>query len=121
MKLLVFGSRKWLNQKAVERELAKYPKDTIIVHGAAPGADNIAGFVAELQGKPVRPYPANWTKFGLAAGPIRNQEMIDKEHLPHESIDRALCFHEDPNFGVGSKDMKARCDKAGIEVDVFRR
>ena len=45
MKVLVCGSRKWLEQKPIERELRKLPPGTIVVHGACRGADNIAGYV----------------------------------------------------------------------------
>lgn len=105
----------------VERELRTLPAGTIVVHGAAPGADNIAGYVAAALGFQVRPYPAQWQLHGKAAGPIRNQEMLDKEHPDQDGVpfDKAICFHRDPNLGVGSKDMKARCDAAGIPVDVF--
>lgn len=123
MKVLVFGSRKWLSQKAVERELSKLPPGTTIIHGAAPGADNIGGYVAKQLGFTVRSYPAQWEKHGKGAGPIRNQEMLDKEHREDERYDKALCFHEDPNLGVGSADMRRRLEAADppIPLEIFRK
>lgn len=123
MKVLVFGSRKWVEQGIIERELSKLPHGTVVVHGAASGADNIGGYVATKLGFEVRPYPADWGRFGLGAGPARNQKMLDEEHLPHEPLDLALCFHEDPNLGKGSADMRDRIAKASpaIELRVFRR
>ncbi len=123
MKVLVFGSRKWLEQSVVERELKSLPAGTIIVHGAAPGADNIGGYVAARLGFEVRAYPADWNKYKLGAGPVRNQQMLDEEHVPGEPIDLALCFHEDPNLGKGSADMRDRLATANpsIELRVFRR
>lgn len=122
VKVLVFGSREWLDQAPVERELAKLPSGSTVIHGACRGADNIAGFVAKKLGLVVREYPANWKKHGRkAAGPLRNQQMLDEEHRPDEPYDFALCFHKDPGLGVGSRDMKARCDAVGIRVDVHRR
>mgnify|MGYP001558193226 FL=1 len=123
MKVLVFGSRKWLSQRAVERELSKLPPGTVIIHGAAPGADNIAGYVAEQLGFVVRKYPANWTLFGRGAGPIRNRQMLEEEH-PHPdgtTFDLAICFHEDPNLGVGSADMRTCLLKAepAIPLEIF--
>ncbi len=104
--------------------LRELPSGTTVIHGDAPGADRIAGFVAELLNFPVRKYPANWTKYGLFAGPTRNQEMLDKEHLESEPIDKAFCFHEDPKLGKGSKDMKIRLDHAKppipVEVCILR-
>lgn len=121
MKVLVFGSRDWLDQAPIERELAKLPKETVIVHGACRGADNIAGYVAEKLGLTVRRYPAKWDLYGTRAGTLRNQQMLDAEHLPEEPYDFALCFHKDPGLGIGSRDMKARCDQASIRVDIFRK
>lgn len=124
MKVLVFGSRKWVAQGVVERELKKLPAGTIVIHGAAPGADNIGGYVASQLGFEVRAYPADWKRHGLAAGPLRNQQMLDEEHTESKGFfDRALCFHEDPNLGKGSADMRDRLKKAvpPIELQVFRR
>lgn len=124
MKILLCGSRKWLNQKAIERELDKYSPG-ILVHGKAPGADNIGGYVAKLRGWEVRVYPARWDLYDRGAGPIRNQEMLDKEHPDADGlfIDLALAFHEDPNFGVGTRDMLSRLREADppILIETFRR
>lgn len=124
MKVLVFGSRKWMKQAVVEREMKKLPPGTIVVHGAAPGADNIGGFVGQKLGFEVRPYPADWQTHGKAAGPIRNQKMLDKEHTKDRGFfDLALCFHEDPNLGKGSADMRERILNVDppIELRIFDR
>lgn len=121
MKVLVCGSRKWLEQRPVERELRKLPPGTIIVQGACRGADNIAGYVGEILGFEVRPYPAAWERLGRRAGIIRNQEMLDKEHREDEPIDKVLAFHEDLCVGSGTADMVRRAEEAGIPVEVFVR
>jgi hypothetical protein len=125
MKILVFGSRKWVNQGAVERELAKLPPETVIVHGAAAGADNIGGYVAKRLKFEVRPYPADWMTHGKAAGPQRNQRMINEEHPDSDGMffDLALCFHEDPGLGKGSHDMHKRLLNLDppIEIRIFDR
>lgn len=123
MKVLVCGSREWVDQASIARELAKLPPDTILVHGACRGADNIAGYVGRLLGFKIRPYKANWTDFKKGAGPIRNQEMLDKEHPDSDGlyIDKVLAFHEDPRLGKGTRDMVGRANRAVpyIEVTVF--
>lgn len=120
MKVLVCGSRTWLNQKVIERELAQFPDGTILIHGACRGADNISGYVARARGFEVRPYPANWGKYGKGSGPIRNQQMLDKEHPDSEGayIDLVLAFHEDPNLGHGTRDMVERAQKANPPIPV---
>jgi hypothetical protein len=82
------------------------PHDTTIVCGGARGADAHAEHSALLLSLPVEVYYANWHKYGKAAGPIRNQEMIDS------GIDKVIAF----DGGAGTLDMKARARKAGIEV-----
>lgn len=109
-----------MSQAVIRRELEKLPEGTIIVHGACRGADNIAGFVATILGFEVRAYPARWEVLGRRAGIVRNQEMLDKEHLPDEPIDLVLAFHEDPALGTGTANMVRLAEQAGIEVQVFR-
>ncbi len=115
MKVLVFGSRRWIEQTPIERRLRQLPSGTTIVHGAAAGADNIAGYVAGLLGLPVKPYPANWVLHGKAAGPIRNQFMLDD----NPDLDLALGFIL--KGSPGSTDMLRRAKLANIPVEVLKR
>lgn len=78
MRVIVTGSRHWTDRKAIRGELEKLPSDAIVVHGGAKGADSIAGEVAAELGLQVEVFPANWREFAKSAGPIRNQEMLDK-------------------------------------------
>jgi hypothetical protein len=116
MKVLVFGSRHWLEQRPVQERLRKLPPGTIIIHGACRGADNIAGYVAEALGFTVRSYPALWDKHGKMAGFIRNQQMLDEEHLPEEPIDLAIAFDLGGN---GTDDMRKRATSVGIPVETI--
>lgn len=82
-RILVTGSRDWEDASVIEAELMKVWKrfgcdpDTILVSGQCPtGADHIAEQVWYTLGLPVELHPANWTKFGKAAGPLRNREMV---------------------------------------------
>ncbi len=50
MKILVTGSREWTKRDPIRRELSKYPAGTILVHGAADGADSIAGEIGKELG-----------------------------------------------------------------------
>jgi hypothetical protein len=52
------------------------PVITKIVHGDAQGADSWAKLWAIRNNIEQKPYPANWDKYDLAAGPIRNTEML---------------------------------------------
>ncbi|GAH13743.1 unnamed protein product, partial [marine sediment metagenome] len=48
-----------------------------IVSGCAAGADALGERYAEERGYSVKRFPANWGKYGKAAGPIRNKEMSE--------------------------------------------
>jgi len=94
MKIIVFGSREWMDEGIIYRVLSKLPKDTILVTGYARGADRIADNIGRRLGFDVRAYPANWDKHGNSAGPIRNREMLAKEHPDAKGIkiDKAFGF-----------------------------
>lgn len=78
-----------------------------LIHGDSRGADRCAGRLAKELGIKVVPVPADWRTHGKAAGPIRNQRMID-DFKP----DLVLAF---PG-GDGRADMVKRAKTAGIEV-----
>lgn len=120
MKVLVTGSRHWQDLEAVKFMLVELDPD-VVVHGRARGADACAHFACEEMGltvanKRLRPYPADWVAYGSAAGPIRNQQMLDMEHTKKEPIDMCLAFPEKDS--VGTWDMVERCLKTGITVEL---
>jgi len=119
MKVLVTGSREWLNEKVIERELKKLPPGTTIVHGACPtGADALADKWAMKLGFAIKRYPADWESEGKAAGPKRNATMIRLEHRSGDPIDLGLAFTPDLARSRGTKDCVERARKAGIKIQV---
>jgi hypothetical protein len=64
-------------------------------------------------GIPVQPVPADWTTYGRAAGPIRNQRMLNEYHP-----NLVLAF-PDPE-SRGTWDMVRRAEKANVEVRVIQ-
>ena len=115
MRVLVCGDRNWRNMAAIERELRKFPPGTVVIHGAARGADTLGAFLADKLGFEVIPFDAKWHIYGKGAGPIRNQQMID-EGKP----DLVLAFHEDINKSVGTRDMVHRARGHRIKVEIFK-
>ena len=83
-----------------------------LIHGAAPGADTLAGDWADKRGLAVVAYPADWKRHGKAAGPMRNQRMLE-DGRP----DVVIAF---PG-GSGTADMVRRAKEAGIPVIEVRR
>ena len=122
MKILVCGQRDYTNQAKILNVLQKYPKDTIIIHGAANGADTLAGGAADFLGFKVLSFPAHWKHtdkckpecneyVGKGAGPIRNKKMLD-EGKP----DLIIAFYNDKSLSIGTNNMVSQAIKAGIEV-----
>ena len=106
---LVCGGRDFTDMNAISRvfdELEIWPDDEIC-HGAARGADTLAGIVASGRGVKVTRFPADWSHHGKAAGAIRNQQMLD-EFKP----DIVLAF---PG-GNGTADMCRRAKASGVLV-----
>ena len=113
-KILVTGDREWSDIPRVVEELKGFRPGTILVHGACRGADIICAAVAEALRFEVRAYPADWEKHRKAAGPIRNQQMLDTENKPDEPIDLVLAFHNNIQDSRGTADMLDRVTKVGL-------
>ena len=52
--------------------------EIIIVSGKAKGADSLGERYAKERGYKIEVYPADWKKYGKAAGMIRNKQMAEK-------------------------------------------
>jgi len=113
-KVLVTGDRAWCDDETIVEELKQFKEGTVIIHGACRGADSACASVASTLGFEVRAYPADWETHGRAAGPTRNQQMLDVEHVPDEPIDCCLVFHPDISKSKGTADMVRRVTKACI-------
>ena len=129
MRILVCGDRKWDNHELIQdkfREVAGKEEELIIIHGCCSGADEQSEAVlwhvrrvckicvdSTCRFDVVR-FPADWDKYGKAAGPIRNQQMID-EGKP----DIVLAFHNNIAKSKGTMDMIKRANAAGIEVRIY--
>lgn len=111
MRVLICGGRNFNDMDLVYAAMADleaaFGRVTSVIHGGAAGADLLGGRWGHQCGRPVTVYRADWTKHGRAAGPIRNQRMLD-EGKP----DRVVAF---PG-GRGTADMVRRATAAGIPV-----
>ena len=108
MRLLVCGSREYENWTRIDFELSNLlRKPTVIIHGAAPGVDTLAGIWARRNNILEEVYPADWETYGKAAGPIRNKKMLD-EGKP----DVVMGFLSKDS--KGTKNMIEQAKKAGV-------
>lgn len=108
-RVLVCGGRDYINRALLYAVLdiahAANPIEALI-HGNAKGADQLADRWAEGKVKTLTFTPL-WEEHGKAAGPLRNQKMLD-EGKPH----LVIAF---PG-GRGTADMIKRAKAAGVPV-----
>ncbi len=105
MRLLICGSRRWKDERAIGKAILQL-KPKVVIHGGARGADFMAGRNAERLEIPVEVYLADWDLHHEAAGPIRNQRML-QEGKP----DVVLGFAESLSSARGTSDMLRRAVK----------
>ena len=102
-RILICGDRDYKDWMQVRKYLDTISRTAIIIHGGAKGADSIAGNLATYLNMKVIKYPADWDKYGKAAGVLRNQQMLDEGHP-----DLVVYFHKDLENSKGTKDMVTR-------------
>jgi hypothetical protein len=114
MRVVVTGSRYWLDEKTMRAVLDDLlDKDyTVLIHGGAQGADTMAGRIAREMGHHVEVVRAEWSRFGSAAGPLRNRVMLDR------GADLVIAFPR--RSSVGTWDCVREAERRGIKVHVVR-
>jgi hypothetical protein len=110
LRILVCGGRDYANTDELNACLDTFKEkwgEIVLIQGGAKGADWLARMWAKAHNVRCEQYNADWTKHGRAAGPIRNQRMID-EGKP----DLVIAF---PG-GIGTANMVSLANKAEIPV-----
>lgn len=111
MKVLVCGSRCWTDYDAIYNRLAELPRNALIIHGAARGADSHAALAASRLKLDQTPVPADWSK-GKRGGLERNLRMLDLEP------ELVLAFWDGGSRGTMHTVREAH--KRGIPVEIIR-
>lgn len=110
MRVLVCGGRNFFDRRALYARLDALHAErpiTFLIAGGAKGVDSLAADWASYRQIQKQIFNADWERDGKAAGPIRNQRMLD-EGKP----DLVVAF---PG-GKGTADMVRRARNACIEV-----
>ena len=106
---LVCGGRNFKGWTAMQQTLDRIRPD-VIIHGAAAGADAMAGRYARENGIECRDFPAEWKRHGRSAGYRRNQQMLD-EGKP----DLVVAFPGGP----GTQNMVKISRQQGFDVNII--
>lgn len=109
-RVLVCGGRDyadWTKVQEVLNDMHAVYGISQVIHGAATGADSLADRWARQVSVEQTAFTADWLAHGKAAGPLRNQRMLD-EGKP----DLVIAF---PGRR-GTADMVRRARAAGVEV-----
>lgn len=116
MRVLICGSRDFVDRPTMLYFARTFLNGDVLIEGGAKGADTLARRCVEALGMQVRvlEYPADWETYGKAAGPIRNQIMLDQGRP-----DIVLAFPTKPlDESKGTADMVRRAKTAGIPTYV---
>lgn len=115
MRVLVTGDRRWhcplMAAEIIDRLLRRHGPDLTIVHGDAEGVDRAFQDASSMFDVEVEPHPVSrgqWSCHGKAAGPRRNQSMVEA------GADMCIAIHENLRGSRGTKDCVRRAIAAGV-------
>lgn len=114
MKVIIAGGRSFDDYQLLKRkcdEILAEINDIEIVSGAASGADRLGERYAKEKGYAVKQFPADWSKWGKAAGPKRNKQMA-------EYGDILIAFWDGESRGT--KNMIDLANANNLKVEVFK-
>jgi hypothetical protein len=108
LRVVVTGDRNWTDRERVRRVFDLIQGPVQLIHGDCQGLDKIAGQIGQEKGWNVIAMPAEWSKHGKAAGPIRNRQMLD---LQPQCV---IWFHDNLAESRGTADMIRATQERGI-------
>lgn len=108
MRVLICGDRFWTDEQVIKAFIAELPADTIVITGGARGVDTIAFLASQARGLKTMVFLADWKRYGRAAGPIRNQQMLDA------ASDLVAYAHDNLELSKGTRNMVSLARKAGV-------
>lgn len=114
MRVIVCGSRKWENREAIAHRLFELPTDTVVVHGAAKGADRLAGDEATKLGLLVEEHPVtdeDYSHYGNRAYYLRNRRMA--------MLGADLCIAFWDGHSRGTSMMVDLAERHGIPIELY--
>ncbi|SFH76130.1 Protein of unknown function [Pseudobutyrivibrio sp. OR37] len=117
-RIIIAGGRDFNNKVLFSEEVNKIVKelgiDNIeIISGHSSGADSLAELYAKKHNISLKIFPAEWKKYGKAAGPIRNKQMLDYS-LEEQSV--LIAFWNGRSKGTRNMIERAKNEKTDIRI-----
>lgn len=117
-RVLICGSRLWTEPAPIASLIAELDDTDVVIHGGARGADRLAGSLAAQAGVAWIAYPADWDRYGRAAGYRRNELMLT-EGKPTEVHAFKQEFDHQLRRG-GTEHMVRIAKAAGVPVTIHQ-
>lgn len=115
-KVIIAGSRSFADYEKLKSVCDsilpnQYSEPSItILSGTSSGSDSLGERYAHERGYALQRHPADWKKYGKAAGPIRNRQMA-------ENADVLIAFWN--GRSKGTKNMIKTAKKLGLIVETI--
>lgn len=123
VRIIIAGGRDYDDWNLLCNIIDNYLKDIYpmyklptIISGGCKGADELGERYAEYFGYELKRFPADWYKYGKAAGPIRNAEMA-KYAVADGSYGVLFAFWDCKS--KGTENMIETAEKYGLEVHII--
>lgn len=113
MNVAIVGGRDFDDYELFKKHVSgEKIKINSIISGGARGTDTLAERYAKEIGVPVKIYLPDWKKYGTAAGPIRNKQIVD-------SADCVIAFWDEKSPGTRSSLKIAEDLKKPLTIFVY--
>ena len=121
-RIIIAGSREFNDYRKMVTKLDELGihllatmDDIEIVSGHCSGADICGEKFAKAYNYPLKIFPADWDKYGKAAGPIRNEQMAKYA----AEADRGMLIAFPIGESKGTRNMIKLAKQYGLEVSVI--
>lgn len=119
-RIIIAGCRDYTNydeaKKFIADSIMKFQMGNawILLSGECRGADQLGESFALENGWEIEAFPAEWKKYGRAAGPIRNQKMV-------AACDAVVCFWDGKSKGTASLIEYAQKANKPLKIKIIER
>ena len=114
IRVIICGARDYEDCEKIKAFVESLPEGTVLIEGEAKGADTLARNAAKECGfkeTNILKFPADWGRYGVYAGPLRNKVMLLQGKPTH-----VIAFHDNINLSKGTKHMVGIAKQRNVPV-----